>query len=58
MSSFVEKLPFAQNKAEESKFAAEQSEMFANDVNWYELRLLGKFPDRRSYHSSFIHKNR
>ena len=25
-----------------------------HDGNWYELRLPGRFPDRRAYHSSFI----
>ena len=25
-----------------------------HDQNWYELRLPGRFPDRRAYHSSFL----
>jgi hypothetical protein len=25
------------------------------DKNWYELRVEGLQPDRRAYHSSFIH---
>jgi hypothetical protein len=25
------------------------------DSNWYELRLAGKYPERRSYHSTFFH---
>jgi hypothetical protein len=25
------------------------------DKNWYELRVEGQQPDRRAYHSSFIH---
>lgn len=25
-----------------------------HDANWYELRLPGRVPDRRAYHSSFI----
>jgi hypothetical protein len=27
-------------------------------ANWYELRVSGKPPERRSYHSSFAHNNR
>jgi hypothetical protein len=26
------------------------------DKNWYELRVDGEQPDRRAYHSSFIHQ--
>ena len=25
-----------------------------HDGNWYELRLTGRFPDRRAYHSGFL----
>jgi len=25
-----------------------------HDANWYELRLPGRFPDRRGYHSTFL----
>ena len=28
--------------------------MNKHDQNWYELRLPGRFPDRRAYHSSFL----
>jgi hypothetical protein len=26
------------------------------DKNWFELRVDGQQPDRRAYHSSFIHQ--
>ena len=25
-----------------------------HDGNWYEMRLTGRFPDRRAYHSGFL----
>jgi len=28
------------------------------DKNWYELRLAGKVPDRRGYHSHFALENK
>lgn len=28
------------------------------DRNWYEVRLFGKVPERRGYHSSFIYNNK
>ena len=30
------------------------NEMNPDNQNWYELRLNGKFPDRRAYHSCFL----
>jgi hypothetical protein len=27
-------------------------------LNWYEVRAQGKNPERRGYHSSFVHNNR
>ena len=31
----------------------ESDRLNQHDANWYELRLPGRFPDRRAYHSSF-----
>jgi hypothetical protein len=33
-------------------------EIQAEENNWYELRLAGKVPERRGYHSTFVFKNR
>lgn len=27
-------------------------------ANWYEVRFMGHCPDRRSYHSSFLHNRK
>ena len=32
----------------------ESDRLNQHDANWYELRLPGKFPDRRAYHSTFL----
>jgi hypothetical protein len=58
LSSYVQRiedntntrLPFEHNA---SKFLGES----IND-NWYELRFSNVGPDRRGYHSSFIHNKR
>lgn len=26
--------------------------------NWFECRLIGKVPERRGYHSNFVHKDK
>lgn len=28
------------------------------NMNWYELRISGKHPERRGYHSTFTHNNK
>jgi hypothetical protein len=28
---------------------------YSSDFNWYELRVRGKQPERRAYHSTFIY---
>ena len=33
-------------------------ELESSNINWFELRLFGKVPERRGYHSTFIHKNK
>jgi len=33
-------------------------EPFADEKNWYELRLSGKVPERRGYHSTFVNGNK
>ena len=30
----------------------------SSNSNWYEVRLTGKVPERRGYHSDFIHNNK
>ncbi len=34
----------------EDSFARDE----AQDKNWYEVRLTGKVPERRGYHSTFV----
>ena len=59
MSAFIEKVPNDSFKIEEQKngnelyFSVPESE-----INWYELRLLGKYPERRGYQSSFVHNKK
>ena len=42
------------NMIEGERIDTIESETNKHDGNWYELRLPGRFPDRRAYHSSFI----
>jgi hypothetical protein len=36
----------------------EHEDTLINEVDgWYEIRLLGKLPERRSYHSTAVHKD-
>ena len=41
----------------ESKFGGKSenwhSSINPENINWYELRLPGKFPERRAYHTGF-----
>jgi hypothetical protein len=32
--------------------------MYDENANWYELRLAGKPPERRGYHSTFEYNNK
>ena len=43
-------------RPEEIKFDGARD--FSQTMNWFELRLQGKHPDRRGYHSSFIHDSK
>ena len=63
MGQFVEKVePYK----EEQKYSSaaldfnslKKEEYQGEDVNWMELRLAGKCPERRGYHSSFIHNRK
>jgi len=46
------------NKLDASLPLGDQSRMMEAHDNWSELRFLGHCPDRRSYHSSFIHNRK
>lgn len=41
-----------------SFFGMNRSDFNAENQNWYELRLAGKYPERRAYHSSFLHNKK
>ena len=58
-SSFVEQQNYDQtgkNKPEELKLQGYYNP--EDNQNWYELRILGKCPERRGYHSSVIHNKK
>jgi hypothetical protein len=42
----------SESHQEELKVATQQDVL--EDINWYELRVEGKQPERRAHHSSFI----
>lgn len=35
-----------------------RTEINTEDANWFELRLVGKFPERRGYHSTFCYNKK
>jgi hypothetical protein len=45
----IKKVPMQNPDLEEEKDSSEEAEHF------YELRMMGKLPERRGHHSSFIH---
>ena len=52
LSSFVEKLDGADR--EEGKRQGDAVDENP-DQNWFELKILGKYPERRGYHSTAVH---
>lgn len=63
MSSFMERIPSDSLKAggeEQKQMQNNDSSFFQqqSEANWYELRLVGKYPERRGYHASFVHNRK
>jgi len=44
--------------SEENKFEELRDLGESSSDNWYEVRLVGKVPERRGYHSYFVHKEK
>ena len=38
--------------------AADEDELGTSNLNWFEVRLDSKVPERRGYHSTFVHQNK
>ena len=41
-----------------SEIKQQDSILNAENINWAEIRLLGRFPERKGYHSAIIHNKR
>ena len=52
------KVPETATHAEYGEGGNEGAAVDSANRNWYEVRLAGKVPERRGYHSSFLHGNK
>ena len=53
-SKFNDSAYGAMDNASQFKNTLKPYEFNVDNQNWYELRLIGKFPERRAYHTCFF----